>query len=371
MAEKKRMGASPSPSVKERGRAGTKRGGDRGDDRGADRVGDTRAATRTVSKRAQHHAEEQHERRSRQEKRGGGAGGGKKAQQPTAMHEPAPPYPEQHQPHPGLEAEIEPRPRYEAPAYRGSGKLSGKTALITGADSGIGRAVAVLYAREGADVAIVYLPDEQKDAGETRRAVEKEGRRALLLPGDVTDSRFCRETVQRVVREFGKLDILVNNAAFQQHQETLEDISDAQWEHTFRTNIFGYFYMAKAALPHLSRGSAIVNTGSITGLEGNKGLLDYASTKGAIHAFTKSLAQNLVDKGIRVNCVAPGPVWTPLNVVDKPPEKAAKHGEGVPMHRPAQPEEIAPSYVFFAAESDSSYITGEILTLLGGETTAG
>jgi NAD(P)-dependent dehydrogenase (short-subunit alcohol dehydrogenase family) len=284
--------------------------------------------------------------------------------------EPKPPFPPQHQEKPGLESKMEPKPKYLAHDYKGSEKLKDRVALITGGDSGIGRAVAVLYAREGADVAIVYLPEEQSDAEETRKAVEAEGRRALLIPGDVTNSGFCREAVEKTVKEFGKLDILVNNAAYQQHQESLEEITDEQLERTFKTNIFGYFYMARAAMPHLKEGSAIVNTGSITGLEGNKKLLDYSATKGAINAFTKSLAQQLVEKKIRVNCVAPGPVWTPLNVADKPAEEAGKHGQGAPMKRPAQPEEVAPAYVFFASEIDSSYITGEVLTLLGGETTA-
>ncbi len=283
--------------------------------------------------------------------------------------EPKPPFPKQHQKRPGLEEPIEPRPRYKALLYRAAGKLARKVALITGGDSGIGRAVAVLYAREGADVAIVYLPEEQTDAEETKEAVEQAGRQCVLLPGDVQDPEFCREAVERTVKELGKLDILVNNAAYQQHQEEIERLEVAQFERTFRTNIFGYFYIAKAALKHLKQGGAILNTGSITGLEGNAKLLDYASTKGAIHAFTKSLAQNLVERGIRVNCVAPGPVWTPLNVADKPAEQAAEHGK-TPMERPAQPEEVAPAYVFFASEGDSSYITGEILTLLGGETTA-
>src|SRR3954453_1987157 len=286
------------------------------------------------------------------------------------IEEPKAPLPAQHQERPGLESKIEPRPRYWAPHYRGSGKLLDKVALITGGDSGIGRSVAVLYAREGADVAIVYLPEEQVDAEETREAVENEGRRAILIPGDVSKSEFCREAVERTIDEFGQLDILVNNAAFQQHQKSIEELSEQQFEKTFRTNIFGYFYMAKAALPHMKEGSAIVNTGSITGLEGSKQLLDYSATKGAIHAFTKSLAQNLVEKKIRVNCVAPGPVWTPLNVADKEADKAGKHGEDKPLKRPAQPEEVAPAFVFFAAEADSSYITGEVLTLLGGETTA-
>jgi NAD(P)-dependent dehydrogenase (short-subunit alcohol dehydrogenase family) len=282
--------------------------------------------------------------------------------------QPAPPFPEQkRQEKPGLESEIAPRPEYQAPLYKGAGKLRGKAALITGGDSGIGRAVAILYAREGADVAIVYLPQEQSDAEETRNAIQSEGRRALLIPGDISQSKFCRDAVEKTVREFGKLDILVNNAAYQQNQEELVDISEEQWDRTFRTNIYGYFYMTKAAMPHLKRGSAVVNCSSVTGLRGSKHLLDYSSTKGAINAFTKSLAQNLVQKGIRVNAVAPGPVWTPLNVTDKPSDDLKSLGEKVPMKRPAQPEEIAPAFVFLASESDSSYITGEIITLLGGE----
>ena len=283
---------------------------------------------------------------------------------------PEAPLPAQHQSKPGLEKEITPRPQYKAPEYRGAEKLQGKVALITGGDSGIGRSVAVLYAREGADVAIVYLPEEQPDAEETKQAIEAEGCRCLLIPGDVSGSEFCQNAVEQTVNKFGKLDVLVNNAAYQQHQKSLEDISDDQLEKTFRTNIFGYFFMARAALPHLTEGSAIVNCGSITGLEGSKELLDYSATKGAIHAFTKSLAQNLVEKGIRVNCVSPGPVWTPLNVADKEAEKVSEHGADTPLKRPAQPEEIAPAFVFFASPVDSSYVTGEILTLLGGETRA-
>jgi NAD(P)-dependent dehydrogenase (short-subunit alcohol dehydrogenase family) len=289
----------------------------------------------------------------------------------TTIKEPKPPFPKQHQEKPGIESELDPKPRYEAPAYRPAGKLEDKVALITGGDSGIGRAVAAMFAREGADVAIVYLPVEQSDAEETRDAVEEAGRRALLLPGDVSDAAFCRSAIDATVKEFGKLDVLVNNAAYQNRQQSIDEITEEQWDRTFRTNIYGYFHMAKAALRHLPRGGVIINTGSITGLEGNKQLLDYSSTKGAIHAFTKSLAQNLVEKGIRVNCVAPGPVWTPLNPSDnRSPEEISKFGQHSPMKRPAQPEEVAPAYVFFASEADSSYITGEVLTLLGGETTA-
>jgi len=303
-------------------------------------------------------------------KKGGGGGPGKAPKQ-GEQQQPLSPMPAQHQEKPGLEARMTPRPEYEAPLYRGSGKLRDRVALITGGDSGIGRAVAVLFAREGADVSVVYLEEEQVDAEETRAAVEREGGKCLLIAGDVTDPEFCRRAVGQTARLYGRLDVLVNNAAFQQHQEGLEEISVEQWDKTFRTNIHGYFYMAKAALPHLRPGSSIVNTGSITGLEGSKNLLDYSATKGAIHAFTKSLAQNLVERGVRVNCVAPGPVWTPLNPSDKPAQEVAEFGADTPMKRPAQPEEIAPAFVFFASEADSSYITGEVLTLLGGDTTAG
>ena len=289
----------------------------------------------------------------------------------TRQQEPPSPMPAQHQPKPGIEGKLKPQPEYQAPLYRGSGKLQNKVALITGGDSGIGRAVAVLFAREGADVAIVYLSEEQPDAEEAERAVSAEGRRSILIPGDVRDSGFCREAVEQTVEVYGKLDILVNNAAYQQHRKSLEEITDEQLDLTFRTNIYGYFYMARAALAHLLPGSTIINTGSITGLEGSKHLLDYSATKGAIHAFTKSLAQNLIEKGIRVNCVAPGPVWTPLNPADKPARKVAEFGADTPMQRPAQPEEIAPAFVYFASEADSSYVTGEVLTLLGGDTTAG
>jgi NAD(P)-dependent dehydrogenase (short-subunit alcohol dehydrogenase family) len=290
---------------------------------------------------------------------------------PRVLEEPESPMPAQHIEKPGIEAELKLKPRYKAPHYKGSGKLQDRVALITGGDSGIGRAVAVLFAREGADVSIVYMEEEQVDAEETRAVIEAEGRRALLIPGDVRESKFCQQAVERTVEEFGKLDILVNNAAFQQHQQSIEDVSDEQFDRTFKTNIYGYFYMAKAALGQMSEGACIINTGSITGLEGSKELLDYSATKGAIHAFTKSLAQNLVERHIRVNCVAPGPVWTPLNPSDKEAKEVAKFGADTPFKRPAQPEEMAPAYVFFASEADSSYITGEVLSLLGGDTTAG
>jgi NAD(P)-dependent dehydrogenase (short-subunit alcohol dehydrogenase family) len=284
---------------------------------------------------------------------------------------PKSPMPKQHQKRPGLEHMIDPAPQFLAPEYKGSGKLKGKTALITGGDSGIGRSVAVLYAREGANVAIAFLPVERKDAKVTAEAVEAEGGKCLLLSGDVSDPATAKKWISKTVKEFGGLDILVNNAAHQHHQMSIEDISDEQFDKTFRTNIYGYFYLAREAVKHLPKGGAIVNCGSITGLEGSKELIDYSATKGAIHAFTKSLAQSLVEKGIRVNCVSPGPVWTPLNVADKEPNDVAEHGADTPMKRPAQPEEIAPAFVFFASNADSSYITGEVLTLLGGETTAG
>jgi NAD(P)-dependent dehydrogenase (short-subunit alcohol dehydrogenase family) len=286
--------------------------------------------------------------------------------------EPKPPFPEQTLERPGLESELRPRPRYEGADYKPAGKLEGLAALITGGDSGIGRSVAVLYAKEGADVAIVHLPEEQTDADETRRAVEKAGRRCLTITGDVREFDFCKEAAERACREFGRLDVLVNNAAFQNHVEDIGQLTVEQFDRTFKTNVYGYFYMAKAALPYLADGGTVINTGSVTGLDGSKALLDYSATKGAIHAFTKSLAQQLAPKGIRVNCVAPGPVWTPLNPADMDdPKKVAEFGSKVPFGRPAQPEEIAPAYVFLASNADSSYMTGEVLSLLGGKTTAG
>jgi NAD(P)-dependent dehydrogenase (short-subunit alcohol dehydrogenase family) len=292
---------------------------------------------------------------------------------PQVQNQPKPPFPKQHQQPPGLESELKPRPKYQAPLYKAAGKLQGKVALITGGDSGIGRAVAVLFAREGANVSVVHLPQEESDAQETKKAIEAEGRKCLLLPGDLCDAAFCQQVVDRTVKEFGQLDILVNNAAHQARKSGLDEISDEEWDRTFKTNIYSYFRLAKAALPHLKPGATIVNTSSETGLIGNKTLLDYSSTKGAINAFTKALAQNLVEKGIRVNAVAPGPVWTPLNPSDpgQSADKVAEFGKKAPLGRPAQPEEIAPAYVFLASDADSSYITGEILSQMGGETTAG
>jgi NAD(P)-dependent dehydrogenase (short-subunit alcohol dehydrogenase family) len=288
------------------------------------------------------------------------------AVQAGAHKQPEPPFPEQHLQKPGLESELTPRPQFMAPGYQGSGKLRDMAALVTGGDSGIGRAVAVLYAREGADVAIVYLKSEQDDAEETRQCVENEGRRCLLIAGDVRDTEFCKSAVQQTVDAFGKLDILVNNAAFQEHAEALEDISDEHFDLTLRTNLYGYFQMARAALPHLRSGSSIINTGSETGIYGNKMLLDYSMTKGGIHAFTKALAANVVARGIRVNAVAPGPVWTPLNPADQSAERIKQFGQSTDMRRPAQPEELSPAYVFLASPVCASFITGIVLPVMGG-----
>jgi NAD(P)-dependent dehydrogenase (short-subunit alcohol dehydrogenase family) len=287
----------------------------------------------------------------------------KKAPQ-TGLQQPASPMPAQHLEKPGMENDLQPRPRYLAPTYRGSAKLHGKVAIITGGDSGIGRAVAVLYAREGADVVIAYL-DEHEDAEATAAQVRKEGRECLAVAGDIGDPAFCRKLVDTTLERFGKVDILVNNAAFQQHVEAIEDLADEQFELTFRTNIYSYFQMAKVVLPHMREGACIINTGSETGLYGSGGLLDYSATKGAIHAFTKSLAANVIARGIRVNAVAPGPVWTPLNPADRDADEVADFGADTDMKRPAQPEEISPAYVFLAAPSCSSYITGVVLPILG------
>ncbi len=273
--------------------------------------------------------------------------------------------PPQHQERrPGREGEMRPTPRAEDPGYRGSGKLDGKVALVTGGDSGIGRAVTIAFAREGADLSVVYL-EEHEDAKETKRLVEAEGRRCLLVAGDVGNEGFCRDAVERTVGELGRLDVLVNNAAEQHPQDSIEGVSEAQLVRTFRTNVFAMFFLTKAALRHLRPGSAIVNTTSVTAYKGNPTLLDYSSTKGAIVAFTRSLSQALAEKGIRVNGVAPGPIWTPLIPSTFPPDKVASFGTDVPLGRAGQPEEVAPSFVFLASD-DASYMTGQILHPNGG-----
>lgn len=287
--------------------------------------------------------------------------------------QPTPPFPEQTLPKPGLESQLSPRPRYEAPGYRGSGKLQGKVALITGGDSGIGRAVAVLYAREGADVVITALPAERSDADETRRAVEAEGGRAVAVEGDLADRAFSRHCIERTIEEFGRLDILVHNAAHQNHWKRLEDTPDEELDRTFKVNVYAYCWLVKDALPYLQPGAVILASGSQTGIAGSGTLPAYSATKGAIHTLTKTLSQLLLDRGIRVNCVAPGPVWTPLNVADtgRTPEEVASFGEKSPIGRPAQPEEVAPAYVFLASDADARYISGEVVNVLGGTTTAG
>ncbi len=295
------------------------------------------------------------------------------AHPPLIQAQPKLPYPEQHQSQPGLESKLKPRPRWQAARYRPAGKLEGKVALITGGDSGIGRAVAFLYAREGADVAINFLPQEKTDADEVRRSVEAVGRRCLLLPGDLTRTNVCEQLVARTVKEFGRLDILVSNAAYQTRKDSIADVSDAELDRTMRTNLFPYVRLVRAALPHLKPGSAIIATSSVTGIFGSKQLPDYSSTKGAINALTKALSMELLERGIRVNAIAPGPVWTPLNPADPglPPEKVARFGQQAPIGRPAQPEELAPAYVFLASDADSSYITGIVLPVMGGDTTGG
>ncbi|MBT2767223.1 SDR family oxidoreductase [Stenotrophomonas sp. ISL-67] len=273
--------------------------------------------------------------------------------------------PAQHIAKPGNEHELDLAPRFLAPDYVGSGKLQGKRAIITGGDSGIGRAVAVLFAREGADVAVLHL-DEQEDAEITRQHVEAEGTRCVVIAGDVRDPKFCNRAVKQVAKAFGGVDILVNNAAFQLHCERLEDLEDAHLQETLQTNIGGYIQMARAVLPHLEEGDCIINTGSETGLFGSKALIDYSATKGAIHAFTKALASQLLPRGIRVNAVAPGPVWTPLNPADKQAPDVAEFGKNSDMGRAAQPEELSPAYVFLASPVTASYISGVVLPVMGG-----
>ena len=295
------------------------------------------------------------------------------SRKPLMQSEPKGPFPEQHQKAPGLERDLNPRPRWEASRYRAAGKLEGKVALITGGDSGIGRAVAFLYAREGADIAINYLPEEEADALEVKRSIDALGRRCLLLSGDLTRTTVCTQLIEKTLKEFGQLDILVSNAAHQARKQKLEDVTDEEFDRTFKTNIYAYFRLVKAALPHLKPGAAIIATSSETGIMGAHNLPDYSSTKGAINAFTKTLAMDLIERGIRVNAIAPGPVWTPLNPSDAgaSPQKVANFGRQSPMGRPAQPEELAPAYVFLASDADSSYITGIVLQVMGGETTGG
>jgi NAD(P)-dependent dehydrogenase (short-subunit alcohol dehydrogenase family) len=344
-AEGKRSASAVADAPRTRGRAARK---------------DPSEQYRTIQRSIDRADKQQEQKEKKQGKQGKGAA------QAGVRKEPEPPLPKQHLEKPGIEADLRLRPNYKAPEYKGSGKLQDMVALITGGDSGIGRSVAVLYAREGADVAIVYLASEDVDAQETREAVEAEGRRCLLIPGDVSDYDFCEEAVERTVRELGKLDILVNNAAFQEHAKDIDQLTLEHFDRTIKTNLYGYFNMAKAAVPYLEKGSAIVNTGSVTGLQGSPDLLDYSMTKGGIHAFTRSLSTNLIEKGIRVNAVAPGPVWTPLNPADQSAQDIVKFGSDVPMKRPAQPEELSPLYVFLASPVCSSYMTGEIVPVVGG-----
>lgn len=292
---------------------------------------------------------------------------------PSKTKYPTPPFPRQHQNAPGLESKLDPAPLWRGRNYRPAGKLQDRVALITGGDSGIGRAVAFFFAREGADVAIGYLRQEQSDAVVVQQAVEALGRTCLLLPTDLTEPNAAEELVRATIKTFGKLDIVVSNAAHQARKSTLEKVDDAELAKTFETNVYGYVRLVRAALPHLKPGAAVIATSSETGILGAERLPDYSSTKGAINALTKTMAMDLIEKGIRVNAVAPGPVWTPLNPSDAgaSAKKVSRFGLQSPMGRPAQPEELAPAYVFLASNADSSYITGTIIQVMGGETTGG
>ncbi|MBU6534084.1 SDR family oxidoreductase [Streptomyces sp. A108] len=289
---------------------------------------------------------------------------------PQEEAELAPPYRFERQRRPGVETRMRTRPRYLAPHYRGSGKLEGKVALVTGGDSGIGRSVAVLYAREGADVAVVYLPEEQEDAEEAREAVEKEGRRCLLLPGDLCDPSFCRTVVERTVDELGGLNVLVSNAAYLNSQNSLSDLTAEDFDRVFKTNVYAYFHLVMASLPHLSHGDAVIATASEEGLKGSAMMMDYAASKAAVVTFTKSIASHLAERGVRANVVSPGPTWTVLNLAGQrfPDDYLTDLGSSSPMGRVAQPEEVAPAYVYLASDADSSFTVGEVIAVTGGLT---